>query len=110
MQVRATAKYIRMSPRKVRLVLQAIRGQRVEEALARLRFMPQAAARPVAKVLRSAAASAENNYNLSPADLYVAQAVANPGPSLKRFRALARGRAGLILKRSAHITVVVEEK
>ena len=92
MRVSATAKYVRISPRKVRLVTDLIVGRPVEEAAALLRFMPQAAARDVAKVLRSATANAENNFNLTADELHVESAVANEGPTLKRIRPRARAR------------------
>ncbi|MGQ9674888.1 MAG: 50S ribosomal protein L22 [Chloroflexota bacterium] len=110
MEVKATAKYVRMSPRKVRLVVGAVRGKPVNEALATLDFLPNAAARAVAKVVKSAAANAENNYQLSPDELYITRIYADEGPTLKRFRPRARGRVSPILKRSSHITVVVGEK
>ncbi|MBI2954225.1 MAG: 50S ribosomal protein L22 [Chloroflexi bacterium] len=110
MQVSATAKYIRISPRKVRLVVDAIRGKAASDAMAMLQFMPQQSAKEVYKVVKSAVANAENNFNLSPEDLYIAIATADEGPTLKRFRPRARGRATQVLKRSSHITVVVGEK
>jgi large subunit ribosomal protein L22 len=110
MRVAATAKYIRRSTRKARLVTQAIVGMPVAEASAALQFMPQGAAREVAKVLKSAAANAENNHNLSPEDLVVVEATANEGPTMKRFRPRAQGRAFPIHKPMTHITVVVENK
>ncbi len=110
MEVRAIARHIRMSPRKVRLVGNAIKGKGVREAMAALLLIPNKAGDPIAKAVKSAAANAENNYNLSTDDLYVAQVVADPGRSLKRFRARARGRAAPIIKRSSHITVVVKER
>ena len=110
MRVSATAKYIRHSTRKARLVTQAIKGRSVAEASAMLRFMPQAAAKDVAKVLKSAAANAENNHDLSPEDLVVAEAVANEGPTMKRWRPRAQGRAFPIHKPMTHITVTVESK
>jgi large subunit ribosomal protein L22 len=109
-RVSATAKYLRHSTRKTRLVTSAIVGKPVEEASAILRFMPQAAARDVAKVLKSAAANAENNHDLSPEDLVVAAAVANEGPIIKRFRPRAQGRAFPIHKPMTHVTIVVENK
>jgi large subunit ribosomal protein L22 len=109
-RVSATAKYIRRSTRKTRLVTAAIVGKPVEEATAILRFMPQAAARDVAKVLKSAAANAENNHDLSPDELWVADAVANEGPTIKRFRPRAQGRAFPIHKPMTHVTVVVENR
>ena len=110
MEVRAIARHIRMSPRKVRLVGNAIKGKSVREAMAALLLIPNKAGDPIAKAVKSAAANAENNYNLSTDDLYVVQVVADPGRSLKRFRARARGRAAPIIKRSSHITVVVKER
>jgi len=110
MRVTATAKYVRISPRKVRLVADLIVGRPVEEAAAILRFMPNAAARDVAKVLRSATANAENNFNLTADDLHVVSAVANEGPTLKRIRPRAQGRAFQILKRTSHISVSVADE
>jgi len=109
-RVSATAKYLRGSTRKARLVTQAIRGKRVEEAAALLRFMPQHAARDVALVLRSATANAENNHNLSAEDLFIVEAHANEGPTMKRWRPRAQGRAFPIHKPMTHITVVVEDR
>ena len=109
MRVSATARYVRISPRKVRLVTDLITGRPVEEAAAILRFLPNAAARDVAKVLRSATANAENNYNLSADELRVVSAVADEGPTLKRFRPRAQGRTFSILKRTSHITVAVAD-
>jgi len=109
-RVSATAKYVRGSTRKARLVTQVIRGKKVEEAAALLRFMPQAAARDVAKVLKSATANAENNLNLSAEDLVVLDAVANEGPTIKRWRPRAQGRAFPIHKPMTHITVVVGDR
>ncbi|MBI4758621.1 MAG: 50S ribosomal protein L22 [Chloroflexi bacterium] len=110
MQVRAVARYIGLSPRKVRLVVDTVRGKPVGEALAVLRYLPNAAAREVAKVVKSAVANAEQNNHLSAEDLYIASISADEGPSLKRWRPGARGRANPIRKRSSHITVVVAEK
>jgi large subunit ribosomal protein L22 len=110
MRVSATAKYIRRSTRKTRLVTQAIVGRPVEEAAAILRFMPQGAARDVARVLKSATANAENNHDLAADDLVVAEAIANEGPNVKRWRPRAQGRAFPIHKPMTHITVVVESK
>jgi large subunit ribosomal protein L22 len=109
-RVSATAKYIRRSTRKTRLVTAAIIGKPVEEATAILRFMPQGAARDVAKVLKSAAANAENNHDLSPDELWVADAKADEGPTIKRFRPRAQGRAFPIHKPMTHVTVVVENR
>ncbi|MHB8397649.1 MAG: 50S ribosomal protein L22 [Candidatus Limnocylindrales bacterium] len=110
MRVSATARYLRGSTRKARLVTQAITGKPVEEAAAALRFMPQHAARDVAAVLRSATANAENNHNLSAEDLVVVEARADEGPTIKRFRPRAQGRAFPIHKPMTHITVVVADR
>ena len=110
MRVSATARYLRGSTRKARLVTQAIRGKRVEDAAALLRFMPQHAARDVALVLKSATANAENNHNLSAEDLIVLDAVADEGPTIKRFRPRAQGRAFPIHKPMTHITIVVADQ
>jgi large subunit ribosomal protein L22 len=109
-RVSATAKYLRGSTRKARLVTAAIKGKPVEEASALLRFMPQAAARAVARVLKSATANAENNHNLSAEDLIVADAVADEGPTIKRYRPRAQGRAFPIHKPMTHITIVVADQ
>ncbi len=108
-EVRAVIKYVRMSPRKVRLVIDQVRGLAVDDALAILKFTPKAAAKPVAKVIKSAMANAEENFGLSREDLYVSQIFADVGPTHKRWKAGARGRAKPILKRTSHITVVLEE-
>jgi large subunit ribosomal protein L22 len=108
-EVRAVAKYVPMSPRKVRLVVDQVRGLAVDEALAILKFMPKAAAKPVAKVIESAIANAEENYGLAREDLYISQIFADGGPIYKRWRAGARMRVKPILKRTSHITVVLEE-
>ncbi len=110
MEVRATAKHIGISPRKVRLVLDNLRGRKVDDALAILRFMPTPSARTVAKVVKSAAANAENNFQMSPSELRIVNIFANEGRTLKRFRPRSRGRVSPILKRSSHITVVVKEE
>ena len=110
MRVSATAKYLRGSTRKARLVTQAIEGKPVEEAAALLRFMPQHAAKDVASVLKSATANAENNHNLSAEDLVVVDAIADEGPTIKRFRPRAQGRAFPIHKPMTHITIVVEDR
>ena len=108
--VNATAKYVRVSPRKAGDVAQLIRGKRVSEAKAILMLSPRAAAKLVGKVLASAVANAENNHNLDADDLYVVQAYVNGGPTIKRFRPRAMGRASRIRKRTSHITVCVDEK
>lgn len=106
-EVRAIAKYIRMSPHKVRRVLDQIRGRSYREALIILEFMPYRACEPVLKVLRSAVANAEHNNGLDPATLVVSQAFADGGPSLRRYRPRAQGRAYQIRKPTCHITVAV---
>jgi large subunit ribosomal protein L22 len=109
-EVRAIQRNTRMSPQKVRLVLDVVRGKPVQEALAILKFLPQRAARPVAAAVRSAIANAENNFNMDPDDLVITRCAADEGRTLKRWRPRARGRVNQILKRSSHITVVVAEK
>jgi len=108
--VNATAKYVRVSPRKAGDVASLIRGKRVSEAKAILMLSPRAAAKLVGKVLDSAVANAENNHDLSADDLFVVQAYVNGGPTIKRFRPRAMGRASRIRKRTSHITVSVGEK
>ena len=110
MRVSATAKYLRGSTRKARLVTQAIKGRPVEDAAALLRFMPQHAARDVAAVLKSATANAENNHNLSAEDLIVVEAHADEGPTIKRWQPRAQGRAFPIHKPMTHITIVVADR
>ena len=110
LEVRAVAKYIRMSPQKVRLVTDLVRGMDVLEAIDVLRFTPRAAAHEVRKVVQSAMANAEENYGLSADELFIAEITADEGPTLKRGRPGARGRYKPILKRSSHITVVLSEK
>ena len=105
--VRAEAKHVRASARKVRLVLEGIRGQRVIDARKQLLFSPRAAAKDVELVLRSAVANAEVNHGLSPDDLVVAEAFANEGVTIKRFKPRARGRASRINKRTSHITILL---
>ncbi|WP_022791531.1 50S ribosomal protein L22 [Weissella halotolerans] len=107
---RATAKIVRVAPRKVRLVLDQVRGKSVDEAFAILQFLPNHSATDVYKVLNSAVANAENNFSLDREDLVVAEAYANEGPTLKRFRPRAKGSASPINKRTSHITIVVKEK
>lgn len=110
MEARAYAKYIRMSPRKIKVVLDLIRGKNCGEAIAILKLTPRAAAPVVEKLLKSAMANAENNNNMDPAKLYVAETFACQGPQLKRFQPHAQGRAFRIIKRSSHITMVVKER
>ncbi|HEY9752226.1 MAG TPA: 50S ribosomal protein L22 [Coleofasciculaceae cyanobacterium] len=106
-EVKAIARYVRMSPFKVRRVLDQIRGRSYREALIILEFMPYRACEPVLKVLRSAAANAENNQGFNRADLVISQAYADQGPTLKRFRPRAQGRAYQIRKPTCHITIAV---
>ncbi len=106
-EAKAIARYIRMSPHKVRRVLDQIRGRSYREALIILEFMPYRACEPVLKALRSAVANAEHNLGIEPATLIVSQAYADQGPSLKRFRPRAQGRAYQIRKPTCHITVAV---
>ena len=109
-EVKAVAKYIRMSAHKVRLVADLVRGRDVNEALTILRYTPKSAAKAVAQVVASAMANAEENLGLSRDELYVAQIMADEGPTLRRGRPGARGRFKPLLKRSAHITVILSEK
>jgi len=106
-ETKAIARYIRMSPHKVRRVLDQIRGRSYREALIILEFMPYRACQPVLKVLRSAVANAENNQGLDPTNLVISTAFADAGPPLKRFRPRAQGRAYQIRKPTCHITVAV---
>lgn len=110
MEVRAEAKNIAIAPRKVRLVLDAVRGKKIDEALALLKFTPTPTAKVVAKVVKSAAANAENNFQLTPADLRIVKIYADEARLMKRHRPGARGRVNVVLKRSSHITVVVAEE
>lgn len=110
MEVKATAKTVRITPRKARLVLDLIRGKNAEEALAMLKFTPNHAAEVVSKVLKSAMANATHNNQLDAEKLYVKACYANEGVTMKRFRPRAKGQASQILKRTSHITVVVEER
>lgn len=105
---RAVARHVRVTPMKARRVVDIVRGKSVEEALAILKFAPQSAAEPVAKVIASAAANAQNNLNLDPSTLVVKTAYVDEGATLKRFQPRAQGRAFRIRKRSSHITVIVE--
>ena len=109
-RARAVARYVHMSPTKVRRVVALIKDRSVQEALDILRFSPQAAAQPLFKVVASAAANAENNLDLDPDTLVVAAAYADEGPTLKRIRPRAQGRAYRIRKRTSHITVEVESQ
>ncbi len=109
MEVTATTKYTRISPLKLRLPIDQIKGENVEKALTLLKFMPLKAAEIIYKTLQSAIANAANNYELDVDNLFVKNIIVNQGPSLKRFRPRARGRSSRILKRTSHLTVIVEE-
>jgi large subunit ribosomal protein L22 len=107
-EIRAVSKYVRVSPSKVRRVLNQIRGKTYTEALTLLEFMPYSSCAPVIKVLRSATANAKNNFNLNETDLIVKSAFADQGPTMKRVRPRAQGRAYRIIKATSHITIVME--
>ena len=107
MEVKAMVKNTGVSPRKVRLLVDLVRGKKVEEALTILRFTPSPTARIVAKVIKSAAANAENGFQMPSSDLKIITIFADEAPTLKRFRPRSRGRVSPILKRSSHITVIV---
>ncbi|WP_243292388.1 50S ribosomal protein L22 [Bacillus sp. FJAT-47783] len=110
MQAKAVARTVRIAPRKARLVIDLIRGKQVGEAVAVLRHTPKAASPIIEKVLKSAVANAEHNYEMDANNLVVTEAYVNEGPTLKRFRPRAMGRASQINKRTSHITIVVSEK
>jgi large subunit ribosomal protein L22 len=110
MEAKAIARYIRIAPRKVRIVIDLIRGKQIGEALAILKYTPKVASEVVEKVLKSAVANAEHNFNMEVDKLYVAEAYVDQGPTLKRIHPRSRGQAFSILKRSSHVTVVVKEK
>lgn len=110
MQSIAHLRHLRMSPRKVRLVAGLIRGMDIAEADAQLRHLPKAAALPLRKLLASAVANAEHNAKLAPANLFIGQIFVNQGPTLKRFRPRAFGRAASIKKRTSHVTIVLDER
>ena len=109
MEVKATAKYMRISAQKVRRIVDAIKGRPAESGLNALKFMPQKSAGMVEKILRSAIANAEQNAELDVDSLMIKNIIVDEGPTLKRFRARARGRGSRILKRTSHITVIVAE-
>ena len=110
MEAKAHMKFVRISPRKVVIVCDLIRGKDTKTAKAILMQTPKAAAELMLKLLNSAVANAENNHNMDPDNLYVSETYAGPGPILKRIRPQARGRAYRINKRTSHITIVVAEK
>jgi large subunit ribosomal protein L22 len=110
MEVKAVARFVRLSPRKARLIMDQIRGKQVEEAINLLSFAPQKSAFMIKKLVNSAVSNAEQNTELDVDKLYIKRVFADQGPSLKRFRARALGRASRIRKRTSHLTVVLEEK
>ena len=109
-EVKATAKYIRIAPRKVRIVMNLVRGKSVADALAILKFTPKVGADAVEKVLRSAIANAENNFDMDVDRLFISSAFVDQGPTLKRIHPRSRGQAFKILKHTSHITVAGNEK
>ncbi|MGH7911331.1 MAG: 50S ribosomal protein L22 [Candidatus Dormibacteraceae bacterium] len=110
MEVIARSRFIRRGPRKARLVADLVRGMRVEEALTALQFAPQHAAHDVAKTIRSAAANAEHNFELSPEELWLKTVMIDEGPTMKRIRPVSRGTAHQYFHRTCHITVIVEDR
>jgi len=110
MEARAYLRYARISPRKVSIVLDLIRNKPVKVAEATLKFTPKAASEPLYKLLKSAEANAENNFNMDKNNLYVAECFVTPGPTQKRVMPRAKGRADRVLKRSSHVTIVLKEK
>ena len=110
MEVRAVAKYVRISPQKVRKLIGAVKGKPVEAGLDILKYMPQKGASIIEKAVRSAVANADENLNLDIDSLIIRNIIADQGPTLKRFKARARGRGTRILKRTAHITVILAEE
>ncbi len=110
MEAKAFVKYVRISPRKVNIVCELIRGKNVKEAAAILANVPKAACEPLSKLLKSAAANAENTHHMDPEKLYVSETFATPGPIIKRMMPRAQGRGYRINKRTSHITLVVKER
>ena len=110
MESKAVAKYVRVAPRKVRVVMDLIRGKNIGEALAILKFTPKVGADVIEKVLKSAVANAEHNFDMNVDKLYVASAFVDQGPTLKRIHPRSRGQAFKILKRTSHVTGVVKER
>jgi large subunit ribosomal protein L22 len=109
MQSLAHAKFIRITPRKMRLVIDLIRGKTVKDAEDLLKFIPKGATTPIAKVLKSAKANATNNFEMLEDQLYISSAYVNEGPTLKRIIPRARGRGDGLLKRTSHVTIILEE-
>ena len=110
LEARAILRYARISSRKVKIVADLIRGKKVDEALAIVKFTPKASSEIIEKLLKSAIANAENNHNMNSSNLYVAEIYANQGPTLKRIRPAAKGSAVRIRKRTSHITIVLRER
>lgn len=110
MEAKAVAKYVRIAPRKVRVVMNLIRGKNVADAFAILKFTPKAGADVIEKVLKSAVANAENNFDMNVDKLFVASAYVDQGPTLKRIHPRSRGQAFSIFKRTSHVTVIVAER
>ena len=110
MEVKATEKYIRTSPRKLRLMADLVRGKKVDRALIILKFLPTPSAKDLAKAIQSAAANEENNFEMTPSDLKISKIFVDGGRTMKRFRAGPRGRVKPFVRRSSHITVIVEEE
>lgn len=110
MEARAIAKHVRVSSRKMKFICDMVRGKSVDEALTILKFTPNKGAKILEKVVKSAAANAETNFDMNRDQLFVSEAYSNQGPTLKRFRPKAKGRAFKILKRTSHIGVVVKER
>ena len=110
MEAKAVAKYVRIAPRKVRVVMDLIRGKNVADAFAILKFTPKVGAEVIEKVLKSAVANAENNFDMNVDKLYISSAFVDQGPTLKRIHPRSRGQAFSILKRTSHVTVVVAER
>ncbi len=110
MEARAVAKYVRISPRKMKPITDLVRGKNANEALAILKFTPNKGAKILEKVISSAVANAENNHDMDTDRLFVSEVYANQGPTMKRWRAGSQGRASMILKRSSHIGVVLKER
>ncbi|QEK11172.1 50S ribosomal protein L22 [Crassaminicella thermophila] len=110
MEARAIAKYVRISPRKLKPITDMVRGMNVDEALAILEYTPRAGAPVLSKVIKSAKANAENNHEMDADKLYIAEIYANQGPTMKRWRAASMGRGVKILKRTSHVGVVLKER
>jgi len=110
MEVKAVSKYVRISPRKVHIMIGAVKGKPIETALEILKFMPQKAAAIVEKIIRSAASNADQHQDIDVDSLVIRNIIADQGPTLKRFKARARGRGTRILKRTSHITVILAEE